>query len=224
VTLPERLRSRLAPLADPDRAAAQQAYLKTDQPMVGVTRPVFRQVVRALMREAPPADRSAWAGDVASLWAGPERDLRYAAVAWLTGFRGRFLDTDAVPLVERMIREGAWWDLVDEIAADGLGPIVLRNRAHLRPTLERWIDDPDVWIARAALICQLKHRERTDVAMLLDFCARRAEDRTFWIRKAIGWALRQHARVDPGVVRSFLASPAGARLSALSRREAGKHL
>jgi hypothetical protein len=112
--LPSLVRERLRPLADPERAAAQQAYLKTDQPMFGVGRPAFQAVMRELVREHPPADRAAWERDVAALWEGPERDLRYAAIAWARAFRRRrFLDLDVVPLLERMVREGAWWDLVD---------------------------------------------------------------------------------------------------------------
>jgi 3-methyladenine DNA glycosylase AlkD len=180
-------------------------------------------VVRGFLRDAAPADRAGWEAGAEVLWAGPERELRYAAIDWVKGFRGRFLRLDAVPLLERLIRDAAWWDLVDDLAANAVGPIVLKEREAMRPVLERWIADPDLWIRRSALLAQLKHREATDTAQLFDFCLRQADDRSFWIRKAIGWALRQHAHTDPEGVRTFLAER-GARLSGLSRREAEKHL
>ena len=217
------LRERLRPHADPERARAQQAYLKTDMPMLGTTRPVQKQVFRAFLREHAPADRAAWEAGALALWAGPERDLKYAAVDWVKGFRGRYLDLEAVPLLGRLVREGAWWDLVDDLAANAVGPIVLAHREEMRPVLERWIVDPDLWVRRTAILAQLKHREETDLDQLLAFCLRQADDRSFWIRKAIGWALRQHAHTDPDVVRAFLAEH-GDRFSGLSRREASKHL
>jgi 3-methyladenine DNA glycosylase AlkD len=222
--LPEILRERLRALGDPERAVAQQAYLKTQQPMFGATRPASQAVLRELIRTHPPADRAAWERDVVALWKGPERDLQHAAVDWAQAFkRKRYADLDAIPLFERMVREGAWWDLVDGIAVKLVGRVVADHREEMRPVLLRWIEDPDVWIRRTALLAQHDHREDTDTDMLLDFCRRQASDTSFWIRKAIGWVLRQHAKTDPGLVRAFLAEQ-GDRLSGLSRREAAKHL
>jgi 3-methyladenine DNA glycosylase AlkD len=222
--LAEIVRDRLRAMADPERAKAQQAYLKTEQPIIGVGRPAFRALIRELARTHPPADRAAWERDVAALWEGPERDLQWAAVDWAQSFRRRrFVDLAAVPLFERMVREGAWWDLVDGIAVKLVGQVVADHREEMRPVLLRWIEDPDLWIRRTALLAQHDHRAETDTDMLLDFCRRQASDKSFWIRKAIGWVLRQHAKTDPALVRAFLAEQ-GDRLSGLSRREAAKHL
>jgi 3-methyladenine DNA glycosylase AlkD len=218
------LRARLEPLADAEKSAAMRRYLKTGQPMFGVPHPEQKRVVKAFLADHPPADRDAWEAGARALWAGPERELRYATLTWLMAWkRKKFLDPRALPMLEGFVRDGAWWDLVDALAADPIGAIVASHREEVRPTLLRWIEDPDLWVRRTAILCQLKHRERTDVPMLLDFCRRQAGDRTFWIRKAIGWALRHHARTDPEVVRAFLAEM-GDGLSGLSRREAGKHL
>ena len=217
------VRAGLAPLADPDAAVAMQRYLKTDMPMLGVKRPDQKRVFRDAMKAHPPRDRAEWASAVEQLWAGPERELKHAAIAWAGGFRKRFLDPDAVPLLERMVREGAWWDLVDDIAAHLVGHVVLRHRDAMRPMLERWIADPDLWVRRTALLAQIRHGEDADGALLFDTCLRQANDTSFWIRKAIGWALREHAKTDPDAVRAFLAAH-GSELSGLSRREASKHL
>lgn len=216
------LRAALAARADPARAAGTQAYLKTTMPMFGVPRPEQQQIFRR-WKDRPPPDREAWERAVLAAWAGPERELKYAAVAIVRGWRGRFLDLDVVPLLVELVRDGAWWDLVDELAVHAVGTVVARHRAEMRPILERWIDDPDVWVRRTAILAQVAHGERTDAALLFAFCARQAPEKSFWVRKAIGWALRSYARVDPDAVRAFLAAE-GTALSGLSRREASKHL
>ncbi|MEZ4235105.1 MAG: DNA alkylation repair protein [Myxococcota bacterium] len=223
MTLPEALRARLAPLADPARARAQQAYLKTEAPMLGVPRPAVRDAVRGLLRERGVGDRDAWAEAVAALWAGPERELRAAAVDWARGRRGEHLDAEALPMLEAMIREGAWWDLVDDLATHPVATVLHRAPALRGPVLRRWAADADVWVRRAALIAQLPHGADTDEALLFELCAQQAGDPSFWIRKGIGWALRQHAGVAPDAVRGFLAAQ-GEALSPLSRKEAEKHL
>jgi 3-methyladenine DNA glycosylase AlkD len=223
VVIVDDLRALLLPHADRDRARAQQAYLKTEQPMLGLPRLVLRRVVKGYFRDHAPVDRAAWMNGAEDLWRGPERELQYAALDWLTGFRRRWLDVQAVPMLERFVRDAAWWDLVDDLAANAVGPVVLRHREEMRPILDRWIADPDLWIRRTAILAQLKHHGATDVDQLFAFCRAQAGDQSFWIRKAIGWALRQHAHTDPEVIRSFLAAH-GVELSGLSRREASKHL
>jgi 3-methyladenine DNA glycosylase AlkD len=122
-----------------------------------------------------------------------------------------------------MIREGAWWDFVDEIAVNLVGAVLGNFPAKTRPIIERWIDDPDLWIRRTALLAHLKHKQATDAAKLFDHCLRRAHEREFFIRKAIGWALREYSKTEPRAVRAFLANNRQ-RLSKLSFDEGSKHL
>ncbi|MBX2798990.1 MAG: DNA alkylation repair protein [Myxococcales bacterium] len=218
------VREQLAVHASAENAAAMQRYLKTEMPFFGVKRPQIRPVERKAKRAFPPTTRAQWETGVRRLWAGPERELKYVAIAYLKGFpRADFLDVQSVPLLEHLVRDGAWWDLVDDIAANAVGTAVRKHRADLLPVLKRWITDEDLWIRRTAILAQLKHREQTDNQLLFAFCLAQASDTSFWIRKAIGWALRQHARTDADAVRAFLATH-GAALSGLSRREASKHL
>lgn len=217
------VRERLAAIADPDRAAKMQRYLRTSMPMFGVPAPAQKKILREAIAAFVPEDRDAWARNVAALWDEDEREMKYAAITYARGFARRFLDPEAVPLIERMVRDGAWWDLVDDIAANLLGLVVLHHREAMRPVLEDWITDESLWIRRGAVMCQVKHKEKTDVAMLLDFCRRCAHEKTYWMRKAIGCALRHLARTDPDVVRAFL-DEMGDKLSGLTRREAAKHL
>lgn len=218
------VRAGLARAGDPERARQMQRYMKTDMPFFGVQKPQQRPVFKEAMARFPPADQADWEGAVRALWQGPERELKYAAITYARGYkRHRFLDLNSVPLLEHLVRTGAWWDLVDDVAANCVGPVVLSHREAMRPVLERWIEDDDLWIQRTAILAQLKHRDAIDADQLFDFCRRRASDPSFWIRKAIGWALRQHAKTDPDAVRHFLAEH-GDALSGLSRREASKHL
>ncbi len=121
-----------------------------------------------------------------------------------------------------MIVTGAWWDHVDGIS-ERIGALLLAHRPVLEPVIREWSTDPDRWLRRSSIISQLALKERTDVALLTDVIAANLADREFFIRKAIGWALRQYARTDPDWVRAFVADHQDA-LSPLSRREAMKHL
>lgn len=219
------VREGLGRLGDPERAEHMQRYMKTDMPFIGVSAGERRSVVKEAARRFVPPDRAAWEAAVTALWSGPEREMKYAAIDYgKHRWRGmEFVTLDSVPVFESMVRSGAWWDFVDDLAANCVGRVVKQHRDAMRPALERWIEDEDLWVRRTAILAQLKHKDETDADMLFDFCRRQEADKSFWIRKAIGWALRQHARVDPDAVRVFLAER-GDRLSGLSRREAGKHL
>ena len=225
--LVEAIREALASSGDPERARAQQAYMKSAMPFRGLTSPELKALLRPVL--ADPAlrigDRATWERAVRELWDGAtHREERYAATA-LTGHRAYRLwqDADTLPLYRHLVTTGAWWDLVDEVAANRVGPILLSHRETAMPVVRSWTTDDDLWLRRTSVICQLGARERTDVDLLRHAVEANLEDRSFWLRKAIGWALRQYARTDPGWVRDRVAEWDG-RLSGLSRREALKHL
>ncbi len=109
------------------------------------------------------------------------------------------------------------------VALNLVGKVLLDEREKLKPKLDRWVDDRNMWLRRTAIISQLKHKDRTDEAWLFDICLRRCEEKEFFIRKAIGWALREHAKTSPAGVKSFLRTH-GDKLSGLSFREAAKPL
>jgi 3-methyladenine DNA glycosylase AlkD len=213
--------SRLGAEADPERAAGMAAYLKTDMPFYGVPSPVRRQIVTQLGVFAPETNEQ-YRSQVGGLWEQPHREEKYLAIDWARR-HGRFIMFENVDLYERMITEGAWWDLVDDVAANLVGTIVRTDLDRMRPVLERWLSGDDLWLRRTVIICQLKSKGETDVALLFDACERTAHETDFFIRKAIGWALRQHSRVDPEAVRDFVERHHD-DLSGLSRREATKHL
>lgn len=212
------IRAALRAAADPTRAPAQQAYMKSTMPFLGVSVPDTRRVARSMTsRSTAPETLLAAAR---TLWdEATHREERYAALA-LLAVRQLQGDPDLVPLIEHMVRTGRWWDFTDELAhrvAGLLDADPARMAAHVRS----WSVDDEMWLRRLAIIAQLGRRERLDRALLGDAVLQNAEDPEFFLRKAIGWALRDAARSDPGWVLTFVATH---DLSPLSVREATKHL
>ena len=211
----------LAPAADPGRAAPMAAYLHDRFPFLGVG----AQERRARQRTALAGLPTPTGGDVLAAaelaWAEAPRELQYAACDLLRRHVG-LLEPADLPRLRALITSKSWWDTVDPLAAHVVGRLVHAHR-ELADELDRWAATDDEWQIRTALLHQLTWRGDTDVARLLRLCRDHAADDRPFVRKAIGWALRQHARTDPDVVRRFLADH-GDELSSLSRREAAKHL
>ncbi len=199
-----------------------QAYMKTEMPFYGVQTPARSQILRELARDFPPGDRDDYEALVLGLWNLPHREEKYLALGVAGHFRD-FVDTASLPLYHRLIVEGAWWDIVDEVATHLVGHLVVHHPAEAWPEVDSWINDADMWLRRSAIICQVGAKEKTDTTRLLAFCEARLEEKEFFIRKAIGWALRQHARIDPELIARFVEKYRD-RLSGLSYREATKHI
>jgi len=212
----------LSGAADPAKAAPMAAYMKTDMPFYGVQKPERARLFREVKRRFPPASRRGYESAVRALWRLPHREEKYLALDYATTFLNKG-GLDSIRLYQRLVREGAWWDLVDPIAAWIASPLLRDTRAEMQPVVERWIDHDDLWLRRTALLSQLRHKEQTDEQQLYDFCLRRADEKEFFIRKAIGWALRDYSWTAPRSVEQFLREH-GERLSGLSRREAAKRL
>lgn len=217
------LRARFTPLANAANARAMAAYMKTDMPFFGIKVPVWRPIMREAVKAHAIATRDDYVSAIEALWNEPEREMKHGATFVARRFP-KFITMQTMPLYRRLIVEGAWWDFVDEVADHLVGRVVLQERAKAGPIMRKWIDDEKhMWLRRAAILCQLKHKKATDEAMLFDFCLRRAHEKAFFIRKAIGWALRQYAYTNPTAVRAFLKQHR-ANFSPLTLREAGKHL
>lgn len=220
------LRAALRSGADAERAVGQQRYMKSEMPFLGLTSPQRHGLLRPLLGD--PAlrieSRSAWERAVRELWDAAEfREDRYAALALLRHRSYRsWRDPDVIPLVQHIVVTGAWWDYVDEVGSV-VGEVLLMDPEGEGLRMRDWAEDDDMWLRRSAIISQLRHKERTDTTLLVDVIEPNLGDREFFVRKAIGWSLRQFARTDPAWVRAFV-DARGARLSGLSRREALKHL
>ena len=226
--LADAVRTALAAAGNRGRAAQQQAYMKSVLPFHGVGLPAVRALVRELVA-AHPVDDEDWRATALDLWDGAtHREERYAAIALLRHRRhaGRH-EPDLLPVLRHLVTTGAWWDLVDEVAGHLVGGVLAAHRAAATPVVRSWAVDDDRWLRRTAVLAQLRHGEDTDTVLLADALDANLEGTLhgsdFFLRKAVGWALRQHARVDPDWVRSYVDTRAD-RLSGLSRREALKHL
>lgn len=212
----------LAAAADPARAPRMQAYMRSAVPFLGVAVPAVRTVVRAAARAHPPSSPAALAATATALWRGAtHREHRYAATE-LTGLRLADGEPALLPLYEEVVVDGAWWDHVDAVAPR-LGRLLLAHPAEVRPVLLAWSTSADRWKRRASITAQLGARSRTDLDLLAAVVDANAADPEFFVRKAIGWALRDLGRTDPDWVRAFVAAREDV-LSPLSRREATRRL
>lgn len=216
---------------DSGRAVGQQAYMKSAMPFRGLTSPTLKATMRPLL--ADPAyllnSRDEWEATVRDLWDGARfREERYAALAICAHrpYRQWATQRSAMPLYRHLIESGAWWDLVDEIASHRVGPILRANPETEPDRMRSWAGASNMWARRAAILSQLSSREETDRRLLLDCITPNLADREFFIRKAIGWSLRQYAHCGTAAADWVRASvdELGPRLSPLSRREALKHL
>jgi 3-methyladenine DNA glycosylase AlkD len=224
--LVDAVRRELAAAADPAKAPGMQAYMKSAMPYHGVQAPAQRRIFRAVFADHPIASFAAWQATVLALWreAG-HREERYAAVALVSDrrYRAHRTSMEALPLYRELITTGAWWDLVDPVATHPLTELLAERRAPMTRELRGWSRAPDLWLRRAAIICQVNAKAGTDLELLYACIEPNLAERDFFIRKAIGWALRASARTDPDEVAGYVRANQR-RLSPLSRREALKHL
>ena len=222
--LVDRIAAELAARADPDRAAPMRRYLRDQFPFLGVGSAGQKAAWRAAMDGVPrqlPEDVVVAA--VTGLWARPEREHRYLACTLANRHAGSpprrplatagFLDT-----VEGLLTDRPWWDTVDALATHAVGDLV-RHHPELRGRMDAWLAGDDLWLTRSALLHMNRWRGDTDADWLFAACLARADHRDVFVRKAIGWALREHSKVDPAAVVAFVDAHA-AELSGLSRREA----
>ena len=216
----DQVRAALAAAADPEAAPAMQAYMKSALPYYGVRVPAVRRIVRTIYTQRPITRRDAWDATVRALYdEATHREERYAALA-LVGHRlySGYADVAAMPLYAHLVTTGAWWDLVDE-ASHRVGDALRADRPRVTAKLDRWMAADSLWMRRSAIICQIGHRADTDLGLLERAVTANVADRDFFIRKAIGWALRDLSTTNADWVRSFVAQHRG-ELSPLSVREA----
>jgi 3-methyladenine DNA glycosylase AlkD len=223
--LVQTIRRDLELAADPVRAPQMQAYMKSAMPYRGVSSPVIRRLCREAFTAHPLATVGQWRRIVLELWRRAAfREERYAAVLLTESPRYReFLTFASVPMFEEMIVSGAWWDFVDPIAGHGLGAILRAEPRRMKPLMRRWSKDQDMWKRRASILCQLGFKRETDLDLLYECIEPNLTHKDFFVRKAIGWSLRQYAWSNPKEVRRYVKANRD-RLSPLSVREAMKNM
>jgi 3-methyladenine DNA glycosylase AlkD len=199
--------------------------MKSELPYFGLTAPELRALLRPHLHAYAPGSRAEWEADVRRLWDEvTHREEWYVAIAIARHRSARpWQDPASLELYQHLVVTGAWWDVVDEIASHLVGDVLASHRSEATQLLRRWAVDEDLWLRRTAILSQLRHREDTDLDLLTFAIDENLAVSSFWLRKAIGWALREHARTEPVWVRGFVAARADT-LSPLSQREALKHL
>lgn len=215
------LREALEAVADPDRVEPMTRYMRDQFPFLGVTSPVVRKAAKPTLDSAREASGDEIVTFVDRCWDQPEREFQYVGVILLRR-RVEILEPGHLEDLERYITTLSWWDTVDGLAAWSVGPLVRAN-PELVEVMDAWVDDENIWLARTAIIHQLSYKAGTDGDRLFRYAQARAADTEFFIRKAIGWALRQYAREEPDRVRAFVEANRR-QLSGLTVREALKHL
>jgi len=207
----------LIPVIEPRRALAMRAYMRDQFPFLGIATPHRRAAVKPLFQQLKGADGATLLGYADALWDLPEREYQYAALDLLATYVGRFERAD-IPALMSLARRASWWDTVDAMAG-----IIGKVLKYEHDGMDQALKHDDFWIRRIAVLHQLGWKKHTDRQRLFLYALALAHEKEFFIQKAIGWSLRDYARHEPEAVHDFLETD-GQILSALSFREAGKHL
>lgn len=236
-TVIERLTREYEAARDPELAAPMSAYMRDLFPFLGIKSMPRRLLSQRVLDGVEKPDEAQLAEVALACWALPEREYQHFAVDWLRQ-HAKVLTEAFLPTAQYLITTKSWWDTVDELASDVVGVMVQRH-PDLLSTMDAWAHGsdptvgspaaspksallPDLWLARTAILHQLRYKAATGTDRLFRYCADNAEHRDFFIRKAVGWALRQYAKTEPDAVRAFVVTHP--ELSTLSKREALKNL
>lgn len=219
------LRAQLMSRSNDARAKQMQAYMKSALPYCGVPGPEARKVIKALAKPLTFGSFAEFERFVRFVWSDAKhREERYAALTLLDLKQTRVFQTmEAVPLYEFLISDGAWWDVVDEVATHRFVMLLEDERDAMVTVLRRWSKSADLWLRRSAIIAQVLRHEETELELMFELIEPAIHEKEFFLRKAIGWALRAAGREFPLEVRAYVDENAE-RLSGLSKREAEKSL
>jgi 3-methyladenine DNA glycosylase AlkD len=217
------VREALDRLGTAERAEQERAYLRSDLGHLGV--PAVRRTVKSALRALGPLSRDDTLRLAALLWTGEVYEHRQAAVETLTARAAAVLRAGDLAGLERYLRASGTWALVDPLAVHAVGAVVVRDPAACGDTLDRWARDEDFWLRRAALLALLPgvRAGTPDLPRLSRYADAMLAEREFFVRKAIGWVLREVSVRDPGFVAAWVLERRP-RMSGLTWREAVRRL
>lgn len=215
------IREALEKLRDPAKAPGMQAYMKTDQPFYGVPAPPRRKACKAIAKTFKGLTREEYEQIIFELWQGDYREEMYQALEVARHYK-MFQDKTSWPIYEQLVYTATNWDTLDWIVGDLVSPLVLQHR-ELEQELIKWSHAENFWVRRASLLAHLRHKAQTNTHLLAETILRLCHEKEFFIRKAIGWVLRDYAYTNPAWVRAFVTAHE-AKLSGLSKREALKRI
>lgn len=206
--------------ANSENARSMEAYMRNQFPFLGLKTPERAQLTREFWKEHGLPKGDLLLQTVSELWEMPEREYQYIAMVLLDKHRKQ-AERSHIEVLERLVVTKSWWDTVDIIAGQLIGFYLSKYPELLVDYPDRWIHSDNMWLRRTAILYQLKYKESTDTERLFHYIVLQKEESEFFIRKAIGWALREYAKTEPDVVRRFVNETP---LSSLSIREALKHI
>jgi 3-methyladenine DNA glycosylase AlkD len=206
----------LTPLRDDERAVAMASYMKSHFQFLGIQTPTRRMAIRAIPKPEPATLHAI----ARALWKRKEREYHYVAVDLLKSMAKKLAASATLELLEELALKNSWWDCVDGLA--GVGSAVLLQNPDARKVVWEWNSHKSFWVNRLAILHQNGWGEKTDRKVLFRLCLTHAHNNEFFVRKAIGWALRDYAWTDPTAVKRFVEANRE-KLSPLSYREALKN-
>ncbi len=222
-TLLSKIRSQLKRQASAKKALEMQAYMKSEMPYHGVQAPEVKKIAREAFKDFEYTEEN-WRESVLYLWRNAKfREERYLALNLCRQTKAREFQTSKnLKMYEEMIVDGAWWDYVDDISSR-VGEILKNEPEKMKKKMLQWGRSKNMWKRRVSIICQLKFKAETDTDLLYRSIEESMGSDEFFLRKAIGWALREYAKTDSKEVKRFVKANRD-RLSPLSQREALKNL
>ncbi|WP_404459261.1 DNA alkylation repair protein [Sutcliffiella horikoshii] len=204
---------------EPNRKPMED-YMRNHFSFLGIKSPERKELLKRFFVEHGKPKQEWIKPLVTFLYAQPEREFHYAALAMID-VHIKKLDAEWLSFLEKIIITNSWWDTVDHIAPHHVGAILLREKASIIDYPDRWIDSDNFWLQRSAILFQLKYKEKTDEKKLFTYIEAASGSKEFFVQKAIGWALREYSKTAPDEVLTFIKST---DLAPLSRREGLKHL
>lgn len=204
---------------NPQLAEGMAAYMKNQFPFLGIPKPVRTKLQKDFIKRAKKQGRIEWQ-DVYALWDLPEREFQYVALDYLVELKG-YLQPADIHHLQTLIIMKSWWDTVDKLTSIPVGTLCLKYPELVQNCLIPWASSDNMWLARTAILFQLKYKQNTDTQVLALIIEKNSNSKQFFINKAIGWALREYSKTDKEWVREFLDTHT---LAPLSVREASKYL
>ncbi len=214
------LRKKFEERADPERAAGSHKYVRNQFEFYGIPTKNFREIVKDFFKTYGYPTHDKLDEFAMYCWSLPQREYQQVVIELLRKQIKTLLKED-IDLIEKLIVQKSWWDTVDGIAAWICGTYFIRFPEQVKPVTEKWMNSGNIWLQRSALLFQLKYKKGTDTQLLASYIEKLISHKDFFIRKAVGWILREYSKTNPVWVKTFVD---GHSLSGLSYREATKYL
>ena len=204
----------------PENTLPMEKYMKFHFHYYGIKSPERRAIFREVIKSQGLPPKEKYKTEVLALMNHPKREMHYSAIDLALKCQKKYSDVSDIDYISELLDTNAWWDSVDVIAVHLLGNYLQQFPEQIEPTLNKYMASDKLWWHRSCLLFQLKYKDKTDPELLFALCDHYKKEKEFFLRKAIGWVLREYARTDSQTVYSYVGNN---ELSNLSTREANKH-